>query len=527
MEAKMSLKARKELLERIRAKYQASTWTEKTKVLDAFVDASGYRRKYAISLLNKTPEELQARRTELRRRQKTYCDGVKQAFLSVWRAANEICPKRLVPFLPKFIEALERYGHLKLQPTIKERLLKVSIATAERFLQSHRSENKQRGVSTTRAGTLLKKQIPIRTFADWSDITPGFVEADLVAHCGDRASGIFLNTLTLTDIATGWTECIPLLRRSEADVRSALENIRKVLPFPLLGLDTDNGSEFINHELLRFCESECITFTRARAYRKNDQAHVEEKNGSVVRRMIGYDRFEGLGAWRILAALYAKLRLYVNFFQPSQKLLQKRRNGSKTVKQYDKASTPCERLLASAHVSDRTKTFLNATFDDLDPVALLEQIKILQGELGQHSWSKPDVVSAPDLVAETIAQIYELQEPRAMKQTSRNFHRGKKPRKPMAPRKHRTRKDPFEHVWTTVQRKLEIDPNRTARDLLAELIEDHPGQFNANQRRTMQRRVLEWRQRLLTLEAQHQKITLGPDSTIQIFTELTDLALHK
>jgi hypothetical protein len=525
MEAKMSLKARKELLVRIKGKYQKADWQDKTKILDAFVEASGYRRKYAISLLNETEEATEIRKTEIRQRQKIYDDEVKQAFLAVWRAANEICPKRLVPFLPKFVEALEKHGHLSLAPSTRERLLKVSAATADRFLPVDRRENKRRGISTTRAGTLLKKQIPIRTFADWSDVTPGFVEADLVAHCGDRASGIFLNTLTLTDIATGWTECVPLLRRSEADVRSALENIRSVLPFPLLGLDTDNGSEFINHQLLRFCETECITFTRARAYRKNDQAHVEEKNGSVVRRMIGYDRFEGLGAWRVLAALYAKLRLYVNFFQPSQKLLQKRRIGSKTTKQYDKASTPNERLLASAHISLAAKNALRKTFEDLDPVTLLNQIKLLQAELSEHSWTKPEAVSAPDLVAETIAQIYQLEEPRAMRQSARKFHRGKKPRKQMSPRTHRTRKDDFETVWGDIQRRLEIDPNRTAKDLLSELISEHPGKFNVNQRRTLQRRVLEWRQRMLALEAKHLRITLGPDTTIQIFNELTNLAL--
>lgn len=158
-----------------------------------------------------------------------------------------------------------------------------------------------------------------------------------------------MNTLTMTDIATGWTEIVPLLRKSEADVQAALEGIRSVLPFPLLGLDTDNGSEFINYSLLNFCEDNCITFTRSRAYRKNDQAHVEEKNGSVVRRMIGYDRFEGLPAWTGMAALYAKLRLYVNYFQPSKKLLRKTRDGFKTIKQYDKVKTPRQRLLDSQH----------------------------------------------------------------------------------------------------------------------------------------------------------------------------------
>lgn len=382
-------------------------------------------------------------------------------------------------------------------------------------------------MSTTKAGALLKKQIPIRTFADWSDITPGFVEADLVAHCGDKVSGTFLNTLTMTDIASGWTELVPLLRRSEADVQGALENIRSVLPFPLLGLDTDNGSEFINHELLRFCETECITFTRARAYRKNDQAHVEEKNGSVVRRMIGYDRFEGLDAWRAMAALYAKLRLYVNFFQPSQKLLRKRREGSRTIKQYDIARTPCQRLQAAEQFNIATKTRLNETFSDLDPVILLEQIRTLQEELNRFAWKAPAVVEAPTLVAETIAKIYELEEPRAMRKMPINFRRSKKPRKQMAPRKHRTRKDPFADAWPDIQLRLQLDPTRTAKDLLKQLIEENPEKYQTNQRRTLQRRVLEWRQEQMKMESEHRKITLDPKTSIQVFTDLTELALNK
>ncbi len=290
----MSLRTRKELLERIRSKYQSAKRKEKNQILDAFVQASGYRRKYAITLLNSTEQERELKEKTKKQRQKIYGDKVRLAFMTVWRAANEICPKRLIPFLPNFVESLEKHNHLSLTTAVKQRLLKMSAATAERILRNERINKNKKGISTTRAGSLLKKQIPIRTFADWSDVTPGFVEADLVAHCGDRASGSFLHTRTLTDISTGWIECVPLLRRSDADVRKALEGIRNVLPFPLLGLDTDNGSEFINHELMKFCESECITFTRALAYRKNDQAHVEEKNGSVVRRTVGYDRFEGL-----------------------------------------------------------------------------------------------------------------------------------------------------------------------------------------------------------------------------------------
>lgn len=521
----MSLTARKELLERIRSKYQSATWSEKSQILTAFSQATGYRRKYAISLLNQTKADKVESDNRLRERRKIYDDEVKQAFLTVWRAANEICPKRLVPFLPRFVESLEKHGHLCLPEKTRERLLKISAATGDRLLRSERQKTRK-SLSTTRPGALLKKQIPIRTFSDWSDITPGFVEADLVAHCGDKVNGSFLNTLTMTDIASGWTELVPLLRKSEADVQAALENIRAVLPFPLLGLDTDNGSEFINYELLRFCEAECITFTRARAYRKNDQAHVEEKNGSVVRRMIGYDRFEGLEAWRAMAALYAKLRLYVNFFQPSQKLLQKRREGSKTVKRYDAAQTPCQRLLDSSYIRTSSKTRLQETFFDLDPVLLLQQIRFLQDELNKHAWATPSVVEAPALVAETIAKIYELQEPRALRNMPINFRKTKKPRKPMAPRTHRTRKDPFESCWASIQLSLELDPTKTAKDILLQLIQEEPEKYRLNQRRTLQRRVLEWRMKRLRLEQNHQKLTLEPATAINIFTDLTQLALR-
>ena len=253
-------------------------------------------------------------------RRRLYQGPVQEALITVWKAANSICSKRLVPFLPEFVSAMERFGHLSLSDDTRQQLLSLSPATVDRLLHQERYANGH-GLCTTKPGGLLKRQIPVRTFADWSDLAPGFIEADLVAHCGDNTEGSFLNTLVLTDVATGWTECLALLRRSEADVAAGLEIARRLLPFPLLGLDTDNGSEFINYGMLHYCEREKITFTRARAYKKNDQAHVEEKNGSVVRRLVGYDRYEGPNAWRALAALYRVLRLYVNFFQPSMKLV--------------------------------------------------------------------------------------------------------------------------------------------------------------------------------------------------------------
>ena len=252
---------------------------------------------------------------------------------------------------------------------------------------------------------MIKKQIQVRTFADWNNASPGFVEADLVAHCGGRVDGSFLNTLVLTDIASAWTEFLPLLRKSEEDVVGALKVAQKLLPFSLLGLDTDNGSEFINYKLLKFCEEQKITFTRSRAYHSNDQAHVEEKNGSIVRRIMGYDRYEGNEAWNALAALYAKLRLYVNFFQPSMKLLSKQRCGTKIRKLYDKAQTPYQRLSLSPHINEEIKANLKKQYETLDPLSLLQELKDLQGQFFQYAWKGPVNKTVPLIVVQKTGNI--------------------------------------------------------------------------------------------------------------------------
>ncbi len=228
---------------------------------------------------------------------------------------------------------------------------------------------------------LLTRQVPLRTCAGWDDAAPGFVEADPVAHCGSQASGAFLRTLVLTDVATGWTACPPLLTRSHDAVSAALDRARQLLPFPLLGLDTDHGSAFLNDELLAYCERERITFTRGRAYRKNDQCFVKQKHGVIVRQLIGYDRFEGLAAYRQLAEAYRALPLSINFFQPSMKLCQKQRDGAALHRRYDKAQTPRQRLLASETLDTVTAARLAAIFQALDPVRLRRQLEALLGAL--------------------------------------------------------------------------------------------------------------------------------------------------
>jgi len=227
------------------------------------------------------------------------------------------------PLSGELITVLERHQELSLDPSTKGLLLEISAATVDRLLRRERQRTKRRGLGTTKPGTLLKKQIPVRTFADWNEKQAGFLEVDLVAHCGNSTDGEYLHTLVLTDIHTTWTECVALLNRSQQTVSEAIVQVRQALPFPLLGLDSDNGSEFINDNLLRYCQQELITFTRSRPYKKNDQAHVEQKNWTHVRQFIGYGRFEGPTAQQALATLYEPLRLYMNFFQPTLKLLDK------------------------------------------------------------------------------------------------------------------------------------------------------------------------------------------------------------
>jgi len=377
----MTIQSRRELLAAVILRYAKAEGREKEAILDEFVASTGYHRKYAIHLLRHPPAE---RRRQKRRRPRRYNAKVEFALLDVWKVANCIAAKRLVPCLQEFVQALERHGELRLDPETRALLLSISISTADRLLRPHRRGPRGRGLATTKPGSLLKKSIPVRTFADWDEARPGFVEVDLVAHCGQSADGQYLNTLDMTDIATGWTECLALLNKSQRQVSKAIVAARQRFPFPLLGIDSDNGSEFINANLLRYCDQEGITFTRSREYRKNDQAHVEQKNWSVVRQFVGYDRYEGTTALRKLEALYQALRLYVNFFQPVQKLVAKERVGAQVRKRYDIAKTPYQRVLESETVSAEAKRRLGEQYVQLNPAALLRQIEALQGELWRH-----------------------------------------------------------------------------------------------------------------------------------------------
>jgi hypothetical protein len=332
----MSLSARREMLAGVTDAYNKAFRAEKTKILDGFAAATGYDRKYAIQLLSKKIQLPSVEHTRKRPGAQVYDEQFVHVLTIVWNTANQICSKRLVPFIPNLVSAMERHGHLRVTQEIRDKLLRISPATVDRLLQNERRRHAG-GVSHTKTGTLLKNQIQVRTFADWDDVSPGFFEVDLVAHCGGDPNGAFLNTLTMVDVTTGWLECMPLIKKSASNVIAGINVARKLMPFDLKGLDTDGGSEFINHELLDYCEKNEITFTRARTHKKNDQAFVEEKNGSVVRRLVGYNRYQGMKAWEALANFYHVLRQYINFFQPSLKLLKKTRTGGRVSKQYDVA----------------------------------------------------------------------------------------------------------------------------------------------------------------------------------------------
>src|SRR2546421_1536177 len=374
VEQSLSYQARRALLQQTVPQYREASPSHKKTLLDAFVAATGYHRTYARWLLNHAEEVQQ---TLQRPRPPQYGPEVQHALFLVWHAANRICAKRLIPFLPILIESLERHEHLQISEKCRRQLLSMSAATADRLLASQRKLG-QRGLSTTRAGTLLKQQIPIRTFQEWKETRPGFLEADLVAHCGTDIEGGYLYTLTLTDVATGWTECLPLLYRSQETVLAALQQARLLFPFPMLGIDTDNGGEFLNEAVIAYCEQAHITFTRGRPSVKNDQCFVEQKNGTIVRQVVGYDRLVGEHAYRQLTELYRALRLYVNCFQPSMKVLSKQRDGKKVRCIYDPAKTPLQRLLESGVLPAQKQQELTEVAEILDPIRLLHQLKQLQ-----------------------------------------------------------------------------------------------------------------------------------------------------
>jgi hypothetical protein len=387
------MRERQSVVRQVAERYRKARKRDKTSILDEFVAITGYDRCYASSVLRTHGKRLRlsrgvvvvgdVRKKATRKRQKTYGEHVQRVLIQIWLIMGCICGKRLAPILQEIVTRLEKYREITLDALTRQKLLRVSPATIDRLVAPTRKRMSLKGRSLTKPGTLLKHQIPIHTFSDWDEQKPGFVEIDLVGHDGGNGSGEFAYSLNVTDVATGWTETQAVKNKAQRWVFEALKDIRERLPFPLLGIDSDNGSEFINHHLLRYCQQERITFTRTRSYRKNDNCFVEQKNYSIVRRAVGYSRYDTPEEQAALNELYQQLRLYSNFFQPSMKLIEKIRIGSKVTKKYDKAQAPYQRVLACPDVSDTDKRRIRAVYAKLNPAALNRRLTKLQHKLLQ------------------------------------------------------------------------------------------------------------------------------------------------
>jgi hypothetical protein len=471
---------RRELLQTLRQRYQQAPKMEKTKILDEFVAVSGCHRKHAIRLLTGDGPIAPTAPMASRR---TYDEAVREALVVLWEAADRMCGKRLKAILPSLIAALERHEHLDLDPTVRQRLLSARAATIDRLLTSVRGAAS--GRQKRKTATKQSQQIPIRTFADWNEPPPGYLEIDFVSHGGSSVQGIFLWSLVATDVCSGWTEMVPLLAREQSLVVEGLEVIRRPLPVPILGIDCDNDGAFINDTLISYCQERRFEFTRSRAYRKNDQAWIEQNNGAVMRRFVGYERLCGMVAGQCLAQLFQIVRLYVNYFQPSFKLRSKSRVGAKVKKIYDKPATPCERLLGHNSVAEDVKEQLRGEGSSLDPLELLHRIREGQAALAALASGESGAGPGRESLEQFLAKLPELWRAGEARPTHRH---GDRP-----DRCYRTRKDPFEGVWADILLWLQEDPEATAKSLLERLHKEHPGRFPDGQLRTLQRRLREWR----------------------------------
>ena len=392
---------RKAVVKATARRYQRGLKKEKQKILDEFVALTGYNRCYARRVLrnHRPPAAGKGKKSSGKRRRsrscKQYDERVLVALRRIWLILDFICGKRLVTIMPEVLRRLEYFGELKVDARTREKLRRISAATIDRLLSVERRKHQLRGRARTRPGTLLKQQIPLRTFSEWNEQRPGFVEIDLVAHDGGMAAGEYLYTLDMTDVYSGWTEVQAIQNKAQVWVFAALKDLRVRLPFALRGVDSDNGSEFINEQLLKYCQGERITFTRSRPYRKNDNCFVEQKNYTIVRRHVGYQRLVGSEQMALVNELYGYLRLYANYFQPVMKLKSKARHGSQVKKTYDLAQTPYQRLLSSKHLSAAGKRQLAQQYAQLNPAELKRNIERIQTRLLQMPLNAPPARAHP------------------------------------------------------------------------------------------------------------------------------------
>ena len=483
---RISMTTRKELTEAVGARYRTSPRSERKKILDEFVALTGCHRKHAIRTLSR--ESTGAH--EAAPRNSVYDEAVRQALIMLWEAGDRVCGKRLKALIPVLIDAMERHGHLALDPAVKDKLLQVSAATIDRVLADTRSHIDGQRKRRKGVGAAIRRSIPVRTFADWRDPPPGFFEIDMVEHtCGPKTDGDYLHTLVLTDIASGWTECVSMRQRNQVLVIQALDKAADDLPFPMLGVDSDNDSAFMNQDVFDYCKAHRLEQTRSRAYKKNDQAWVEQKNGSIVRRLVGYGRLSGAEATKVLARLYASSRLHINFFQPSFKLKSKTRDGARVKKVYFAPATPCERLVAHEAVGAAIKEKLTAQFIGLDPVHLLQEIRLAQqtlSDMAAHGAAPQPGALAPSDIKVFVASLSSAWKEGEVRPTHR--------KRANATHWWRTRVDPFAQAWPVVEGWLIAEPSVSANVLMDRLAEMIPEAYASKaQLRTLQRRVKAWR----------------------------------
>ena len=326
---------RTEVLRAIRNRYREASKKDKSRMLEEFVAIVGCHRKHAVRLRRQGDKPTGQ---TVPKGQRIYDEAVREALTVVWEASDRICGKRLKAALPSMVESLERHGHLDLDPDVRKRLFAASASTIDRLLKPIRKQAGSR--RKRRQKKKMGSRIPVRTFSDWKEPEPGYLEIDLVAHCGGTVTGSYISSLVVTGVCSGWTEAIPLLAREQTLEVTGLEAVSHVFPVPIRGINSDNDSVFINETLLSYCEDRGIEFTRTRACRKNDQAWIEQKNGSVIRRFVGHERYSGPMAGQTMAHPYGAMRLYVNHFQPSFQLLERSREGGIVKKRYGTPTHP-------------------------------------------------------------------------------------------------------------------------------------------------------------------------------------------
>ncbi|MBI4811699.1 MAG: DDE-type integrase/transposase/recombinase [Ignavibacteriales bacterium] len=399
----LTFKERQIMTKAFAQRYQQATKKQKTLILNQFCSSTGYARAYASFLLHNWGRKVKLtikgvrtiyefgtskkKRTK-RYRPRLYDERVDKVLKQLWYIADGICGKRLAQFIRDTLHTLERFEEITVDYETRSKLLTISPATIDRHMASERKKSQLKGRSTTKPGTLLKHQIPIRTFSQWDEKKPGFVEIDLVSHEGGFFEGDNIYTLDVTDICTTWTETRAIKNKAQRWTFDALQHIITNLPFTLLGIDSDNGSEFINYHLLRYCLQHKLTFTRSREYRKNDNCFVEQKNFSIVRRTVGYYRYDTDEELQLLNNIYDILRLYTNFFLPTMRLKEKSRIGSKVKRLYDKPITPFKRVLQHPTVSKVVKKKLKYLYQTLNPAQLKRDLIKLQNRLFSIAESK-------------------------------------------------------------------------------------------------------------------------------------------